>query len=371
VKPVIRAVAIIAVGGVLGLFLLPFLVAGVIAGQLQAASQVAESWDIPPDLVAVLTEAGQTSGVPWPLLAGVASVATDFARHAPDGVARGQLVGTAIDPVVVPPITTAGGGAGMFLVDGPESGSALSNPQDVRAAAAWLAGQLATLAQGNPEASGSLGTAAVDRFWQTVIAAAPLLIASVAPDAADVTPVDAGADPIRQFGAAVMPLIGAPVTQANLDAFAAWAGGEGTCARFNPLATTQPEPGATPFNTLSGGGHVWNYPSFGVGVQATTTALTNGLYQAVIDAFRASAGASAVAAAVERSPWGTKHFGPVTYAGRACPGDTGPAAPPPTLPTVLGPDAVAATIVARAAQYETIWSEMVALAPNPAPFSTP
>jgi hypothetical protein len=230
-----------------------------------------------------------------------------------------------------------------------------------------LAAQLALLAKGSPLGQRPLSDPEAGRFWQQVIASAPLAIATLATGGGDLTPVPPGDNPIRQFGSAVLARISAPTTSANLDSFAAWAAGEGSCARFNPLATTQPEPGATPFNNLSGGGHVWNYPSFAVGLQATTTALTNGLYQAVIVAFRASAGVTAVAAAVEGSPWGTRHFGSPSYAGRQCanggsgPGPGSGAPPPPTLPTVAGPDAIAATIVARAIQYEAVWSQMTAL----------
>lgn len=369
-KAAIRVIAGITAGGVLALFVLPFLVVAVVAGQLQRVSKVAATWDIPLEVVPVLQEAGQRAGIPWFLLAGVASVATDFARHGPDGVPRGVAPGTALFPTVTPPIT-AGSGAGMFLavVDRGPAGTALADPQQVAAAALWLAENLSTTAHGDPQGGQDLSRPAVARFWQTVVAAAPLGITAIAPGGggADLTPVDPGANLIRQFGAAVLSRIAAPATAANLGAFSAWAAGEGTCARFNPLATTQPEPGAVAFNNLPGGGHVWNYPSFGVGVQATTTALTNGLYQPVIDAFRASAGVAAVEAAVERSPWGTRHFGSPSYAGRSCGASGGsPApdgqAPPPTLPTVTGPEAVAATIVARAADYQLAWSQLAALA---------
>jgi hypothetical protein len=371
VTPVLRLVALGVTAAVAGLFLLPFLVGAVIAGQLQQASQLAAAWDIPAEVVPALQDAGQQFGIPWYLLAGVGSVATDFARHSPDGRARGDAAGTSIFPEVTPAIGGPGGGQGMFLVDPGPAGPPLADPQDVRAAADWLAARLAALAQGSDLAGRPLGDPGADGFWQQVLAGAPLLIAAPAPLAdpvgSDLTPVDPGANPIRQFGAAVLARISAPATAANLDAFAAWAAGEGSCARFNPLATTQPEPGATPFNTLSGGGHVWNYPDFSTGVKATTTALTNGLYQPVIAAFQAGAGVAAVAAAVEGSPWGTKHFGSTTYAGARCSGgggtSTGSGTPPPTLPTIVGPDAVPATIVARALRYQAIWSDMVALSP--------
>lgn len=365
-KPVLRLTVGVVGSGVVGLFLMPFLVAAVLAGQLQQASQMAAGWDVPPDVVPAFQEAGDRSGIPWFLLAAVASVATDFARHAPDGVARGDTDKTAVFPVVTPPIAGSGAGEGMFLIDAARAGNGLTDAQDVRAAADWLAAQLASSAQGSPLAQGPLSDPDVSRFWHDVLVAAPLAIAAPAAGGADVTPVDPGANPIRQFGAAVLRNIAAPVSAANLDAFAAWAAGEGACARFNPLATTQPEPGATPFNNLDGGGHVWNYPTFAVGVQATTTALTNGLYQEVMAAFQASAGVAAVAAAVERSPWGTQTFGSPSYDARQC-GASSPvaASPPPTLPTVTGPDAVAATIVARAIRYQAIWSQMETLAPAP------
>ena len=370
---VLGIVASVTAGGVLALFLLPLAVVVVVTGQVQATSQVLAAWNIPPTLVPVLEEAAQPAGIPWFLLAAVASVATDFAQNAPDGVARGQAPGTAIFPIVMPPITT-GGGAGMFLVDVAQSSGTLADPQDVRSAASWLAQRLAALAQGSSMADGDLSQPAVSSYWEALMAGAPVAISTIAPSvgtgSSDTAPGNPGANPIQQFGSAVLTRIGAPITAANLGAFSAWAAGEGTCAQFNPLATTQPEPGATPFNTLHDGGHVWNYPSMALGVQATVTALTNGLYQRVIEAFVASGGVAAVAGAVEQSPWGTSTFGSPTYAGKACADDGGSGTPTPTLPTVTGTDSIAATIVARAAEYQFIWSQTAgqgstALTPSP------
>jgi hypothetical protein len=352
VKLLVQVGAIVVATGVLGLFLLSVLVVAVVADQIQA-SQTPPEWDIPPEVIPALQAAGAQAGVSWFLLAGVASVATDFGRNAPDGVARGTTAGTAIFRDVTPPIKTKEGGFGMFLVEADSATPVLSDPQDVSDAADWLAGQLAERSLESPLAQGSLTDPDVSQFWKSVLATAPLAITSAAPTGDDAAPVPSGANPIQQFGTAVLTNIGAPTSSSNLGAFAAWAAGEGTCAGFNPLATTQPEPGATPFNTLSDGGHVWNYPSFDVGVRATTTALTNGRYGQVIAAFQADAGVDSVAAAVEASPWGTHHFGSPTYAGRQCGG-----AAPSQPPTVSGPDTVAATIVARALTYQAIWSEM-------------
>jgi len=357
VKPALASAALVVATGVLGLALLPVLVAVVVAGQLQQAAAQAATWDIPSAVLPALEEAGQQAGIPWFLLAGVASVATNFAQDAPDGIPRGAAVGTAIFPVVTPPVGHPGVGQGMFLLaPGP------GDPQDVRASADWLAALLAALSQGSPLAQQPLASPGASQFWQSVLARAPLAILAPASDGPPAPPASPGTNPIQQFGSAVMARISAPITASNLGAFSAWAAGEGTCARYNPLATTQPEAGATPFNNLSGGGHVWDYPSFAVGVQATTTALTNGLYQPVIAAFQADAGVNAVAAAVERSPWGTHHFGSTAYAGVACSNDGSGSAAPPTLPTVTGPAAVPATIMARALQYQQTWQQMNVLA---------
>jgi hypothetical protein len=369
VKPLLRLAVTVVGVGVAGLFLLPVLVAAVVAGRLQQVSQLAAAWDIPPEVAAALQEAGQQAAVPWFLLAGVASVATDFARHAPDGIARGGTAGSATFPVVVPPIA-AGAGAGMFLVDAnPEAtvsgAAALADPQDVADAANWLARRLAALAVNPPASEAPLDGPSVGQYWEAVLAAAPLVIASPAPTGSSAAAsAPAEGTPIREFGGDVLANIGAPVTDSNLGAFAAWAAGENTCAQFNPLATTQPEPGATPFNTLQDGGHVWNYPTLAVGVQATTAALTNGRYQPVIAAFQADAGEAAVASAVESSPWGTHSFGSPTYAGRQCRGPSPTPATTPSLPTVTGPDAVVATIVARAAVYQAIWEQLEQLTPD-------
>jgi len=120
---------------------------------------------------------------------------------------------------------------------------------------------------------------------------------------------------VQQFGSAVLAAIGAPASANNLGAFSAWTAGEGACAAFNPLDTTQPESGAWAYNSFGPGGqyHVWNYPSFAVGVQATVTALTNGRYGPILTAFRNDAGVAAIESAVAASPWGTHVFGSTSY----------------------------------------------------------
>ncbi len=358
-RAIIRSAVGLGLPLMVGVVVLPLSLTGMVTVGLQQAAAFA--WDIPPELVPVFQEAGRVEGVPWTILAGVASVATDFGRHGPDGVARGETLGTSIYPEVVPSLA-----GGMFLIDPMAAPLSPVGAQDVRAATGWLAATLARLAGA---ASRPVTPLDALRWWTGVVASLPLHIDAIAGQAVGTpAPAPPGDNPVRVFGSLVLPRLGAPVTSANLDAIDAWAAGEGSCAAFNPLDTTQPEPGATPFNTLPGGGHVWNYPSLDTGVRATVETLLNGLYQPILTTLQASGGVAAVAAAVGHSPWGTVSFGNPSYAGRQC-GDTprlspaGTAAPP--VPTVTGPDAVAATIVARAASYQSLWDHRGAIGPGP------
>lgn len=58
----------------------------------------------------------------------------------------------------------------------------------------------------------------------------------------------------------------------------AWARAEGGTARWNPLNSTQPWPGATDYNSV----HVRNYPSGAAGVAATAATLVNGRYDGIV-----------------------------------------------------------------------------------------
>lgn len=88
----------------------------------------------------------------------------------------------------------------------------------------------------------------------------------------------------------------------------AWEIAEGGSADFNPMNSTEPWPGATPYNTLEGGRHVWNYPSGAAGIAATAATLVNGHYNGIVADLRA--GTHTAVAIVERNAgefdtWGT------------------------------------------------------------------
>lgn len=107
---------------------------------------------------------------------------------------------------------------------------------------------------------------------------------------------------------AVLVAMRFPVTADNVAAVTAWEMAEGghwyNTAYFNPLNTTQGMPGATVFNSVG----VKAYTSWRQGLQATMITLKNGYYGGILDALRRGNDASAVAAAVGASPWGTGNF---------------------------------------------------------------
>ena len=99
-----------------------------------------------------------------------------------------------------------------------------------------------------------------------------------------------------------------PVTADNVAAITAWEMAEGghwyNTAYYNPLNTTQDMPGATVFNSVG----VKAYTSWKQGLEATVKTLKNGYYGGIIEALRRGNDATAVAAAVGASPWGTGNF---------------------------------------------------------------
>ena len=107
---------------------------------------------------------------------------------------------------------------------------------------------------------------------------------------------------------ALLQQIHMPLTSQNVAAITAWELAEGghwhNSARYNPLDTTMPEPGATAMNSVG----VKAYLSWAQGFQATIATLRNGYYGGILAALRSGDDAIAVADAVAASPWGTGNF---------------------------------------------------------------
>jgi hypothetical protein len=107
---------------------------------------------------------------------------------------------------------------------------------------------------------------------------------------------------------ALLNAIPEPQTQCNLAAIEAWEAAEGggvtNNASYNPLNTTQPEPGSWAVNDKN----VQAFPTAAEGLQANVTVITNGLYGGILSALQQGNNAQNVANAVADSPWGTSQF---------------------------------------------------------------
>lgn len=139
------------------------------------------------------------------------------------------------------------------------------------------------------------------------------------------------------WAATVLQKLGYPVTAGGVQALAGWAKAEGghwnNKARYNPLNTTQPEAGA---GNTGAQGNIKVYKSWDQGIDATVQTLRNGRYSGILSGLRAG-DPTAVAAAINSSPWGTSGS-LVSQTIRATKGTV------PTLPPATStPDAAAAT----------------------------
>ena len=103
--------------------------------------------------------------------------------------------------------------------------------------------------------------------------------------------IGAGGITPRNFAAALLTAVGAPLSKANISSIVDWEAREGgnwrNTARFNPLNTTQPEPGYSETGTQ---GNIGSYTSWAQGLQATVTTLENGDYNDILAALRSGTG---------------------------------------------------------------------------------
>lgn len=110
------------------------------------------------------------------------------------------------------------------------------------------------------------------------------------------------------WAGALLAALHDPDTGENDQAVMAWERAEGgnwqNNAQFNPLNTTQREPGSTPINSVG----VQAYTSWDEGLRATVQTLENGRYGSVLAALAAGDCAPCVADAVGASSWGTGRF---------------------------------------------------------------
>jgi len=117
-----------------------------------------------------------------------------------------------------------------------------------------------------------------------------------------------------QWAAAALYSDGFQVNADTIEALVTVASLEDSTAWWNPADTTQPMPGATPYNDipLPGGGviHVWNYPDAVIGIEAFRITIRDGAYAALrttlgeVGTNTPSESTEAILAAWTASPWG-------------------------------------------------------------------
>jgi hypothetical protein len=107
----------------------------------------------------------------------------------------------------------------------------------------------------------------------------------------------------EQWATALLRAVDAPVCGNNLVSLVTWQTAENTTAAWNPLATTQPAPGTTDYNSVG----VKNYPSSAAGIAATVATLRGGYvtqgYGWILYRLVTCADPAVTAAAIKQSNW--------------------------------------------------------------------
>jgi hypothetical protein len=106
----------------------------------------------------------------------------------------------------------------------------------------------------------------------------------------------------------LLQLLGVPGSYYNALALVAQCQAEGSPARFNPLATTYPMPGATDVNSV----HVKSYTSYAQGLDATALTLQQPNMAPLLTALTRGTSSTAYWEGLAVSPWGTHPPGGLT-----------------------------------------------------------
>ena len=117
-----------------------------------------------------------------------------------------------------------------------------------------------------------------------------------------------GSYTVQTWAPAFLHAAGEPVTTCDVKFVIAWENAEGgnwgNSAAYNPLNSTQTEPGSHSMNSAG----VQAYTSWQQGLQADAATLRNGRYTGILSALNAGNDAQQAANAVAGSPWGTGKF---------------------------------------------------------------
>ena len=109
------------------------------------------------------------------------------------------------------------------------------------------------------------------------------------------------------YARALLHCGGLPRTPAHEMCLVAIMSGEDSGAQWNPLDTTLPMTGATPYNSFGNHDeyHVWNYPDAEIGLKATWQTMTQANMRPWLSQMRIKrTTATHLAAAFAQTPWG-------------------------------------------------------------------
>lgn len=121
----------------------------------------------------------------------------------------------------------------------------------------------------------------------------------------------------QDFAVALLGALGAPDTKQNVEDVTAWVTSEGgnwhNTAKYNPLDTTEQEPGSVSYDTGAAVPGIQAYTSWSEGLEATVQTLQDSDpsygYQAILDAIDGDEGWDALVAALKGSSWdGANHY---------------------------------------------------------------
>ena len=122
-------------------------------------------------------------------------------------------------------------------------------------------------------------------------------------------PATPGEETPLLFATSLLTAMGWPLTQSNIAAMVAWEAAEGgnwhNSARYNPLNTTEPEPGATSAGTSQSS--IRAYVSWAQGLAATAATLSQNQrgYAGIRQSFASGNASATLPAALNASAWGT------------------------------------------------------------------
>jgi cell wall-associated NlpC family hydrolase len=153
----------------------------------------------------------------------------------------------------------------------------------------------------------------------------------------------------QTFATALLQKLGAPATPQNVSSLVGWQAREGgnwnNTAKYNPLNTTQKEPGS---GDTGSQGDIGVYKNWGQGLKATVDTLNNGDYGDIVGALKSGKGLSGSLAGLHTWSGGgysSIDGSPTVTAAKTIPGVlTAPAAPgAPKQPTLTAPKITAPT----------------------------